>query len=52
MLSYPFFGSENDKFFPDFIKNSDFIFTIFETKVVRWKIELLHGAKVRLLDSR
>ena len=46
MLTYPFFRSEYDKFFPDFIKNRDFIFAIFETKFIGWKSKWLHGAKI------
>ena len=49
MLTYPFFGREDHKFFPYFVENSDFIFTIFETKVVGWKIEFLHVVKVGVL---
>lgn len=48
MLANPFFRRQNDKFFPDFVKNSDFIFTIFETKVIDREIELLHEANVKL----
>jgi hypothetical protein len=46
MLTYPFFWRENHKFFTDVIENSDFIFTIFESKVIRRKIEFLHDVKV------
>ena len=38
MLAHPFFRSQNDKFFPNFIEDSDFIFTIFESKGEGWKI--------------
>jgi hypothetical protein len=50
MLTNPFFGCENDEFFPDGIKNRYFIFAIFESKNIRRKIEFLHVAKVRLFE--
>ena len=46
MLTHPFFGGKNDKFFPNFVKNSDFIFAIFETKRIGRKMKFLHVAKV------
>ena len=46
MLSYPFFGCENHKLFTDFVKDRYFIFAIFESKFIGWKIELLHAVNV------
>ena len=46
MLTHPFFWSENDKFFAYFVENSDFIFTIFETKVDRLENEVFAWGKV------
>ena len=51
MLTHPFFWCKNDKFFPDFIKDGDFIFAIFETKLIRRKTKWLHDAKVVKLVS-
>lgn len=52
MLPYPFFGREDDKFFPCLIKDCHFIFTIFEAKGIGWKIETLHGVKIWFLENR
>lgn len=49
MLTHPFFGRELDEFFPDFIKNGDFIFTIFESEAKWRKLELMHEVKVEFL---
>ena len=38
MLPYPFFGRKEYKFFPDVIKNSHLIFTIFESESIVVKI--------------
>jgi hypothetical protein len=45
MLANPFLWCEDDKFFPDFVKNRHFIFAIFEAESIR-KIQLLHQAKI------
>lgn len=42
MLSNPFLGGKDDKFFSDDIKNGRFVFGIFDAKRIRWKIEFLH----------
>lgn len=46
MLAHPFFRSEYHKFFPNFVKDCRFIFTIFEAKGKARKIEFLHGTKI------
>eukprot|EP01136_Pigoraptor_vietnamica_P027498 Opistho-1_new@83847 len=51
MLPNPFFGREDDKLFPDIIKNRHFIFTIFEAKRKGWKIQLLHKANVIKMEE-
>lgn len=50
MLTHPFFWCENNKLFANFIKDSDSIFTIFETEVEGRKLEWLHGVKVIVLE--
>jgi hypothetical protein len=50
MNSNPFFRSENNKFFPDFIEHGYFIFTIFEAKGIVRKIQFLH-VQIYKIDS-
>lgn len=45
MLAHPFFGRQDNKFAPDFIKYGNGIAGISEPKSIGFEIELLHAAK-------
>ena len=48
MLANPFLRLQDHKLFTDDIKNVDFIFATFETKVIDRKVEPLHIANLMI----